>query len=222
MKGISAYQELEWPNSPDARPYIVLNMVSTIDGKILTGERDEPVMDLGGANDHATMRFIESHVDGVMIGAGSLRATPKIWYPAGLKRFVVSNSGKVPTDNRFFSDDPATAWIVTPENSNHSQSGTQVLTSPGNSLDWKLILETIRNVHGVKTLLVEGGSILNSSLFQLGVIDEIFLTISPKIRLGEHVPTIADGDSLTRENIQNFTLLSHIAIENELFLRYRK
>ena len=222
MSSVSAYSDLIWPEPTANRPYILMNMVSTIDGKILTGERDEPVMDLGTKNDHATLRFIESNVDAVMIGAGSLRATPKIWYPKGLKRFVVTASGKISTQNRFFSDDPDLAWIVTNEFSTIEDRTAQTLKSPGKELDWEWILNELRVNLGVKSLLIEGGSILNSALFHAGVIDEIFLTIAPKIRLGEDVPTMADGLSFSRDQIQNFALVSHNSIGDELFLRYRK
>ncbi len=222
MKGKSAYEFLTWPEPPTARPYIVMNMISTIDGKITTGGRDEPVKDLGSENDYATMRFIEKNVDAVMIGAGSLRATPKIWYRSGLLKYVVSASGNVPTDNRFFTDEPNLSWVVLPSSSAISDSKVQCLVSPGNELDWHSVLSQIRTTHGVKTLLLEGGSILNSALFHAGVVDEIFLTIAPKIRLGESTPTIADGVPFNKDQIQNYSILSHNLIENELFLRYKR
>ena len=50
------YQDLKYPEPPNDRPYVVINMVTTIDGKIITGERGEPVHDLGSATDHAMMR----------------------------------------------------------------------------------------------------------------------------------------------------------------------
>src|ERR1039458_184969 len=54
------------------------------------------------------------------------------------------------------------------------------------SLNW-------RSKWGVKRLLCEGGGELNDALFRAGLVDEIHLTICPKIFGGRTAPTIADG-----------------------------
>jgi riboflavin biosynthesis pyrimidine reductase len=75
---------------------------------------------------------------------------------------------------------------------------------------------------GIKKLNVLGGSVVNSQLIRAEVIDEIFLTIAPKIKLGEDVPTIADGEPLLRSEVKHFNLIEHHRIGSELFLRYRR
>ena len=45
----------------------------------------------------------------------------------------------------------------------------------------------------MKRLLCEGGGELNDALFRAGLVDEIHLTICPKIFGGRTAPTIADG-----------------------------
>jgi riboflavin biosynthesis pyrimidine reductase len=42
--------------------------------------------------------------------------------------------------------------------------------------------------------LCEGGGELNAAMFQADLVDEIHLTISPKIFGGRHTPTIAEGE----------------------------
>lgn len=210
------YEDLAFPEPPDGRPYVFVNMVSTIDGKILSGERDENVMDLGSENDHAVMRRIEAAADAVIVGAGSLRATKGLWYPKELIRIVVSGSGKLPYDGRFFTDAPESAFVCTDVQID-LPNGVRTLPA-----DLKAALRALRNDHGVRLLLCEGGSELNASMFRLGLIDEIFLTLAPKIKLGRDVPTIADGEPFRREELQHFDLLEVTKIEDELFLRYRR
>ena len=208
------YASLEFPPAPPDRPYVFINMVTTIDGKILSGERDEPVSDLGSATDHALMRRIEHAAQAVIIGAGSLRATKKLWYPKELLRIVVTGSGEVPTDGRFFTDAPAKAFICT----------NAVVTPPAGvrvlPLDLRETLRTLRQEHGVERLLCEGGSELNASLLNLNLVDELFLTLAPKMKLGRHVPTYADGDPLPRADIQQYAIVEMHRIGDELFLRY--
>jgi len=211
---MSAYQELDWPVAPGDRPYVFMNMVSTIDGKILTGERDEPVMDLGSPLDHATMRYLESQADAVLIGSGSLRATPGIWYERSLKRVVMTKSGDLPWHSRFFTDAPDQAFV----SGGDRPLPDGVRRLPG---DLSSLLNELRGL-GVERLLVEGGSEINALFLAADLVDELFLTVAPKIKLGRDVPTIADGEPLARDQVQRWSLVSHQAVEDDLFLRYRR
>jgi riboflavin biosynthesis pyrimidine reductase len=215
------YQDLQFPAAGSLRPYVFINMVATIDGKIVTGKRGEPVQDLGSETDHLMMRRIENAADGVLIGAGALRSAPNMWYPNRLYRFVATRSGKVPYDSRFFSDSPEKAYVVCPSAAEVPET-TRTLRAGTDDVDWEDALQAMRETHGIERLLVEGGSDVNAQLFERNLIDEIFLTIAPKIKLGEDVPTIADGTALNREDVQDYGLIECNRWKDELFLRYRR
>lgn len=210
---------IEIPSLHPDRPTVFINMVATIDGKIVTGARNEPVADLGSPVDHATMRYLESLADGVMVGAGNLRATPKMWYAPQLFRYVVTESGNVDVTGRFFTDAPDRAFVVAPPDAK-LPDGCQSLTLAGG--DFGSLLRTLKQEHGIEKLLLEGGSELNASLLAQNLVDEIFLTIAPKVKLGKDVPTVAGGEALPRELVQNYRLISNKQVGDEIFLRYRK
>ncbi|MCH8978800.1 MAG: dihydrofolate reductase family protein [Armatimonadetes bacterium] len=215
------YPHLRLGRAGKARPYVVMNMVATIDGKILSGHRDEAVMDLGSDLDHATMRQIENAADAVMVGAGSLRATGGMSYPAHLLRVVVSGSGKVPTRRKFFSQAKGRAFVATTEKGAQELPDTKLAIVAGaRSINMRRLLKTLRQDHGVQTLLVEGGSEMNASLLQKDLVDELFLTVAPKVKLGRDVPTYAGGDPLQRDELLNFRLISNRTAGDEIFLRY--
>lgn len=215
------YENLETP-SVEGRPWIAINMVTTIDGKILSGNRDENVMDLGSKLDHVTMRALENLSDAVMIGAGSLRATPGLWYPADLPRFVVSLSGELDYEARFFSEAPGTAFVVTGSaGASRVPVPIQALFS-GTQIDWPGVLYRMLAEFKIRRLLVEGGSELNASLLKEDLVDELFWTIAPKIKLGRDVPTYADGEPLDRSELLNFELVSNQTFGDEIYLRYRR
>lgn len=217
------YAHLNFPGPPHDRPYVVINMVSTLDGKTVSGERNEPVTDLGSSIDHATMRNLQAQVDAVMLGAGSLRATPGLWYPAPLRRIVISGSGRVDAQSRFFTDAPDRAWVVTPEwvtVSPELQPYHQAFGS--DALDFEALLRSLRQDCGVEKLLVEGGSELNAELLRRDLVDEVFLTLAPKMKLGRDTPTYAGGEPLPRGKLLDFQLVSSTPVGSELFLRYRR
>jgi riboflavin biosynthesis pyrimidine reductase len=215
------WNAIEFPRAPDSRPYTFINMVTTIDGKIITGDRGEPVQDLGSPVDHATMRQIQESADAVLIGGGAQRSSPKITYPPHLLRFAATRSGDLLYASRFFEDNPAKAVVLAPASAT-VPPGVNELRSGDTSIDWRHALSEIRSRHGIRRLLVEGGSDINSELLALDVIDELFLTVAPKIKLGKDVPTYADGDPLPRELVQKYELLDSRIAGSEAFLRYRR
>lgn len=215
------YPHLVFGEPKKNRPYVVMNMVSTIDGKTVSGERNEPVTDIGSETDHATMRQIEDASDAVMVGAGSLRATEKIWYPKGLTRIVVTGSGNVPSRKRFFSEGRAIV-ATTEQGAKNVPEDAETITCGSQNLNMTELLQTLRNKYGIERLLVEGGSELNASLLEKDLVDELFLTIAPKIKLGREVPTYAGGQPLSREAMLEFKLVSSNTVGDEIYMRYRR
>lgn len=216
------YEDIQFPTPPHDRPYIVINMIATIDGKTVSGERDENVMDLGSKHDHETMRNIERTVDGVMIGASTLRATKNITYDKRLFRIVVANRTQLSPDSQFFTESPEKAFVITNENSleRYQQQSLNCHAFGNTTINFLEALHFLRNSLSIKTLLVEGGSELNASLLAIGVVDELFLTVAPKIKLGRNTPTYAGGEPLTRDQMLKFKLISCKPQGDEVFLRY--
>ncbi len=221
---ISVYPDLTFPPAPEDRPTVFMNMVATIDGKILSGERDETVYDLGSDLDHATMKQIQAEADAVLIGMGSLLATPGLTYNARLWRFVATRTGRVNATDRFWNEpEPDRAFAITPiETAAVLPEGIQSISMGEGDVDWAMVFRTFRQEMGIQRLLVEGGSDLNAALLKLDLVDELFLTLAPKIKLGRDVPTYADGEPLDRAAIQNYDLVSCLPVEGEVFLRYRR
>jgi riboflavin biosynthesis pyrimidine reductase len=199
-------------------------MVATIDGKIITGERGEPVQDLGSETDHLMMRRIQSSVDAVLIGAENQRSSPKIWYPTELIRIVVTRSGNVLYPSRFFDDAPQKAIVLCPRNTILPKlpEEVKVLEIGEDSVEWMRAMGHLTGVKGINSLLVEGGSEVNAQLLKLNLADELFLTLAPKVKLGANTPTYADGDPLPRKGVQNYRLIESHVWNDEVFLRYRR
>ena len=191
-------------------------MVATIDGKTVTDDEQGPIQGISSENDRATMRGLQNHADAVLIGAETLRRTPRLWYPLHLIRIVATRSGSLNYSVRFFMDAPEKAFVICPP--------SVEVPDPFKKLpnDFRQAFHQLRTAHGVQNLLIEGGSHLNGEVLHQDLIDELFLTLAPKIKLGEGLPTYAGGEPLSRDDIQNYQLLEHVQIDQELFLRYRR
>ncbi len=214
------YETFTFPPSTADRPYTIIDMVTTIDGKTISGKRGEPVDDLGSKTDHSVMRHLQDVADGVMIGAGTLRASPKNWNPKTNFRVVVSGSGNVDTTHSFFKGPES--FVATPESGTFLPAdGVQRLKAGKKKLKVETLMHELRD-KGCEKLLVLGGSSLNAELLRADLVDEIFVTVAPKIKLGENVPTLAGGEPLAREAMLGFKLVEHFEVGDEIFLRYRR
>lgn len=212
---------MEFPDPPANRPYVFINMVTTIDGKTVTGDRSEDVLDLGSKVDHTLMRRIEDRADTVIVGASTLRAASKKWDPGTEFRVVVSASGDLDYDLPFFQAGGKGFVACAKSAPAKPTNGVERLEAGEKELDFESLLRQLRDM-GARHMLCFGGSELNAQMLERDLVDELFLTLAPKIKLGRRIPTYAGGDPLPRERMTQFELLSHHAIGNEVFLRYRR
>ena len=218
------YTSIDWPPPPADRPYLYINMVSTTDGKIVLGRAGGPAKGVGGPTDQKLFRRLQTVCDAAMIGSGTLRASNVI-YPSQKPRFVVTRTGELPLDNRFFTDARDKAYVLAPETlpeaaANAAAGVATVLRFGAPGVDLRRALEHLRTELGIRYLLCEGGADLNDQLIRAGLADELFLTLTPKIK-GGVLPTPVTGDGFPPGQFQALNLISVYHDESELYLRYR-
>lgn len=91
-----------------------------------------------------------------------------------------------------------------------------VESGPEGMVDLPALLRVQRE-QGVRALLCEGGPTLHRSLQELGLVDELFLTIAPKLA-GDGSPNLL---SVALPGIVDLDLVWLLEDEGELFARYR-
>jgi riboflavin biosynthesis pyrimidine reductase len=92
-----------------------------------------------------------------------------------------------------------------------------VESEPGGWIDLAALLRSLRE-EGVRALLCEGGPTLHGSLQAAGLVDELFVTIAPKLA-GGGAPTMVEGALPDIVELELAWLLEH---EGELFARYSR
>ena len=189
---------------PADRPFTVANFVMSVDGRATIDGRSGG---LGDDGDHAIFHCLREQVDAVLVGTGTLRAERYgrvLGKPERRQRRIdrgqtpepllatVSRSGDIPTDIPLFAEPEARVVIfsaATPDVSGCAAEVEVVSLDPA-QLTFTTVMRHLRDLHAVRTLLCEGGPTVFGSLLQEDLVDDLFLTIAPKLAGGGHGPTI--------------------------------
>jgi riboflavin-specific deaminase-like protein len=221
-------------------PFVLVNMAMTADGKIATANR--AVSSFGSARDHEHLLQWRATADAVMAGARTVDSAPinlgpgparfrRLRLRRGLAeynlRIVVSGSGLVNPRAQIFRHRFSPIIILTTRRASRAKlrhlrtiaDAVQVFGK--REINFRAALRWLRAGWGVKRLLCEGGGELNNALFRAGLVDELHLTICPKIFGGRDAPTIAEGTGFRRlDAVAQLQIKSFKRIGNEAFAMF--
>jgi len=220
-----------WDEMVDERPRVAANFASTVDGRATIEGRSGSI---GSDVDTAMLVGLRTRFDAVMIGAGTMRAErygrivadPEL--RAARERLglaptptlvIVSGRLDLPWDAPAFSEADAPIVILTaaadaepPE----VAAPLELIRHEG-GIDLAAALAHLGAEQGVRALLCEGGPRLHSQLWSAGLVDELFITLAPK--LSGAGPSILEGELPSVVELELAWLLEH---EGELYGRYRR
>ena len=195
--------------APEDRPFVFVNMVSTIDGRAQVHGRTS---ELGDAPDLEMLLELRALADAVLIGPGTLRAE-------GYGRLVGSEERRARRQAAGLSGDPVAVVLSrgldVPWDAGLFTAREQpVLVYAGAEAEGELPetvapVELVRlpeptpaamladlRARGIEALLSEGGPTLNSAMLAGRLVDELFLTIAPLITGEPDAIRIVEGEGL--------------------------
>jgi riboflavin-specific deaminase-like protein len=193
--------------APPDRPYLGVNMVSSLDGKATLNWRTKG---LSTEVDRRLFHHLRTQADAVMVGAGTAREERygrmtkndelrqkrqnEGFVPDALA-VVVSGRLDLPPDLPLLNDPEQTVVIATGSDASiPGVEGRVEYARVGDDLP--RLMSYLHEEHGVRSVLCEGGPTLNSFLFAAGLVDELFLTMNPKVVSGAAALTIVAGREL--------------------------
>jgi riboflavin-specific deaminase-like protein len=216
--------------APANRPYLGINMVSSLDGKATLDWRTRG---LSSDVDRRVFHLLRTQADAVMVGAGTARTERygritksdelrEIRVNGGLVpealAVVVSGRLDLPPDLPLLNAPDQKVVIATAsEDKLTGVTGDVEYARVGDDLP--RLMAYLREHHAVRSVLCEGGPTLNSFLFAADVVDELFLTLNPKLLSGASALTIVAGRELVEP--AEPSLVSVAEADGELFTRWR-
>lgn len=198
-------------------------MVATVDGRAAV---NGSAVGIGSATDHHLMMELRAEADVVLHGAGTVRAdplsarVPRDLVPRRVEHglppqpvgAIVTRSGKIPSTHPYY------------------ESATIVYVCSDNPVPVDLPTVEVRRIasvqevladlarRGARRVLCEGGPTLNSALFDARLVDDVYLTLAPKLAAGPNPLTLINGPAF--QPMLRLELRSLVEQEGELFLRY--
>lgn len=204
------YKNLTFPSKAN-RPFFYTNFVVTLDGKAQVLENTKEYWPIGSDNDREVLHELRAHADILIHGKNLAKEFGQIT----INSLSKEEFKKMRTDLRrgptlpyyIVSDHPADLPPL---------SGAIIVGSDLQKLSQDL------HQKGYQNVLVEGGPTLLGSFLKENLMDEIFLTIAPKIfgSKKDMTLTLVEGILFPPNQIKNLELLSVEKIDNEVFLRY--
>ena len=232
-------------------PRLYANFVSSIDGVVALGhERNSGSLISGKSQaDRFVMGLLRAFADAVFVGAGTMRAegkgalwTPDYIYPAAADAFaelrrrlelppqpqlaILTASGEIFVAERALE---AGALVLTTESAASAlkarlPAASRVLViERGRGFSLADALHALR-AEGFARLLSEGGPTVAGELLSTGLLDELFLTVSPVLAGradGSLRRGLVHGREFPANELRRADLVSVRRSDSHLFLRYR-
>lgn len=231
------YPNLKFPELPD-RPYYYSNFVQTLDGKVDVSDGAD-YWPIGSPTDYSTLVDLRAYADVLIHGKNTFLAHPT------LSSLAKPDFAELRT--RLGKSEPLAYVIVSAhpdtvlaEKLSSTPLTTQVILAttdesllpelPEGVTVWRCGTASV-NLHllsvklkaaGYAHGLVEGGPHLMGEFVAADLLDEVFMTIAPKIfgSAKDRTITMVEGHLISPESVPAFQLRETHQIQDELFLRY--
>lgn len=191
---------------------VIINGAMTVDGKIATASGESKI---SSREDLVRVHKLRASVDAIVVGISTIladdpRLTVRLVKGKNPARVIVDSRGRIPVDSQIMLSASKIRTIVAvtdqaPEEKIHKleEMGAQVLiigegkkgqsAAVPHGVNLKELFRRLERM-GLKRILVEGGGELNWSILRFGLVDELVVTIAPKIAGGRLATTLVEGD----------------------------
>jgi riboflavin-specific deaminase-like protein len=221
------------------RPRVIANFAITADGKIST--REHTPANFTSPRDKKRLLEIRARGDAILVGRNTvatdtmsmtlpdraLRAERRErGLPAEPSRVIVSASGNLDPGWKVFTSRGAPRIVFSTFHMPDAIRGALVPLCDLHLLDadeipLEDVLTALREIYDVRTLVCEGGPTIFRQLVELDALDELHLTVAPRIFGGAQAPTLTGTHPGFLASIRHLRLESLRTHGEECYLRYR-
>jgi len=221
------------------RPYVIVNVAMSADGKISTRERRQ--VRISGQQDFTRVDRLKAGCDAVMVGIGTVladdpsltvkseeyrsyrREQGKDDHPV---RIVVDSSARIPPDAAVLHKGEGKRVIAVSKKAGGDtiallEKKASVIVSGEDEVDLPALMDELGSM-GLHRIMVEGGGTLIAGLIRAGLVHEIYTYIGNILIGGKDAPTFNDGVGYTQESLfPRLSLVEVRRIEEGILLHWK-
>jgi riboflavin biosynthesis pyrimidine reductase len=197
--------------APDDRPFLLVNMIATADGRATIAGRTGPIANRA---DYELFHALRTRVDGVMVGAETVRV--ESYGPMDAAAVLVTRSVNVPPDVGLLAAPDNRVIVLTPSPDRTLEPCAAQVEYLRDDL--AAGVRRLRTELGMRSVLCEGGPQILGDLLRARLVDELHLVVAPLLAGGADPKTVVSGPAL--DPALELRLLSLHESGGYLFLRY--
>jgi len=220
------------------RPYVVVNIAMSADGKISTRERRQ--VRISGAQDFTRVDRLKAGCDAVMVGINTVLADDpsltvkseecrkyrrKQGWDDHPVRIVVDSTGRIPPDASILHKGEGKRLVAVSKRADAMkvsllEKKATVIVAGEDEVDLCALMNEL-GAMGIHRVMVEGGGTLIAGLIEAGLVNEIYTFIGNIIIGGKDSPTFTDGEGFMMESaFPRLTLLEASRIDQGILLHW--
>jgi len=187
---------------------VTLKAAATVDGKIATGTGHSKWItgDVARRKSHQ----LRHENDAILVGINTILTDDPELTVRGIEkgrspvRIVLDSKARIPEQSRVFQNDGVPVIIITgnqaPSRNWPERAELKIIRAPAETPDILWVLSELKK-HGLKSLLVEGGSLIHASFLKSKSVDHLALFMAPKIIGGQD--SLSWCGDLNVDNVNN-------------------
>jgi 2,5-diamino-6-(ribosylamino)-4(3H)-pyrimidinone 5'-phosphate reductase len=221
------------------RPYVVVNIAMSADGKISTRERRQ--VRISGSQDFTRVDRLKAGCDAVMVGIGTVLADDpsltvkseecrkyrrKQGWDDHPVRIVVDSSCRIPPEASILHKGEGKRVVAVSKRADATkisllEKKATVIVTGEHEVDLRALMNELGAI-GIRRVMVEGGGTLIAGLIDAGLVNEIYTFIGNIIIGGKDSPTFTDGEGFVLESaFPRLMLLEARRIESGILLHWK-
>jgi len=191
-------------------PFVIVKAAASLDGRIASETGDSKW--ITNEKSRQYVHKLRNKVDAVIVGIGTIEKDDPMLttrLPKGKGkdsvRVVVDSNLKISPQAHVLNlkSSAPTLIFTTPEASLEKiraieKEGVEVIVIPSRKrVDLTLVMEALGK-RDITSVLIEGGSRINTSAFKEGIVDKVILFYAPRIIGGQKAPLIVGGEGISK------------------------
>ena len=206
---------------------IITNTAIALDGRIALEPAEAIAM--GSTEDRRVMSVLRNQADAILVGGNTFRSTPVPLLPKAehlhvplrtdpIWNVVVSRRMDFTLSRRFLGEPRIRPLFLTSCQTVPADFPAELVLGPQPLTPQWIVGELA--ARNVQTLLIEAGGNLIFQFLKADLVDDLYVTLCPKLIGRVDAPTLADGDGFGGDAFKHLKLRDFRVKKDEVYLHY--